>query len=824
MLRLLAAGQISDDADLVLLDALGGVDGLGGEEKFGSKTWALDAASGDLGVRYALARRPTPLVVAVSCPDRALQADVRERAALRRVIRPLARDVLGALSDHECAAIDEARCEPALRVLLQSAPEQLFAAAASYTWGDLVRESDAIAVLGAAALGPAAAAAESAPALLALWLANEPDLPEGTRDITRAFLERRFPRDTAELEAALQTGPRRYVAQAALTPRAASGAMQAELVAATLRHLRERSPADGRSLVDDVLRPAEDAFVARRLKAAHHPLLAQAAIARIAELARVIERGEVPSDAAVAELDRYLYADRDADVEALRRLVRLVRATRTAERLDLPHTVDGFAQAYRAELVWGDLAARRARDAVMTVPEVRAAAMVAVKHWYALRDSWNATFASTLSAGYGEALHAKQRSVPLGLHRVVGEVVRPLALAVGRVFLIVLDGCDLASFIEIAVALDDIRVAPVCPPSDAILPLFEPATGSTARAHVALGLAPIPTITSHARRAIFAGAIPDGAFLDEDEARAGNSPHDRNAFEHAASLRGIERVLYLKGDLAEDGAGLCAALRESSAEPRVIAAIFNAVDDALSSKQSAPLPQWTLGRLGPALQRALTTAIECGWPIVLTADHGNTPYREGIKGRGGFKGARFVELPNGPALPETVIFEQGDDIPRRVAVLSAVGAHGGPEHVGYHGGASLEEVFVPLALLGSGTLDRESIAQPSWWTESSAVRFEPAREAVVAPAPRSRGSAATAKADALAKRLDGVLDGIDRSIVISLMEREYLDDEQIAQAHGLKKGLVRTRIATILAKLEDADLPELVVIDDDAHRYHWIGN
>jgi hypothetical protein len=494
-----------------------------------------------------------------------------------------------------------------------------------------------------------------------------------------------------------------------------------------------------------------------------------------------------------------------------------------------------FAQ----ELAWGDLAARRARDAVIADEVARETATALVGRWFALRDEWNRRFAVLAARDWSSVMHGNREEGPLALHRVLGEVVRPIVSAafdVGQrrhVFFVVLDGCDLPSFYEIVRALEQRQIAPVLPPNGVGLPLLVAQHSDGVGPRVALGVAPMPTITSHARRAIFAGMIPDAVVVDEREAFAAASPADAKAFVRCVALGPATRTLLLKGDLADEGV-LESLLDAPETAPVVVAAVFNEVDDALSSKQSGVLPTWQLGNLGK-VARALTIAVRNGWTIILTADHGHTPFREPDLRAAGFSGSRYVELPHGPApVPQSVVFEQGSDVPRRLAALYRVGERGAPAHVGYHGGASLEEVFVPIACLGSGTLDPRAISEPAWWSggvletrglarvggERGKSRALPAAVQERLLPSRAATKAATVQ---ILERLAGVLSSQNAAIVASIAEYQVLDTAGIAKAHALKPGLVPGRIDEIVATIEAAGLPDCISIDADRRRYSWRG-
>ena len=111
--------------------------------------------------------------------------------------------------------------------------------------------------------------------------------------------------------------------------------------------------------------------------------------------------------------------------------------------------------------------------------------------------------------------------------------------------------------------------------------------------------------------------------------------------------------------------------------------------------------------MGP-LVSVVRHALDTGWEVLVTADHGHTWHRHkklrrGDKDPGG--GERFAPLTPEGIAPEGAVATQDPHIVRvqegkKVALLTSTGAYFGriPRR-GYHGGAGLEEVVVPCAFL-----------------------------------------------------------------------------------------------------------------------------
>jgi hypothetical protein len=520
--------------------------------------------------------------------------------------------------------------------------------------------------------------------------------------------------------------------------------------------------------------------------------------------------------------------------DALRLLTRLGRGLACAEGIEIPSDLKSFVAQFANEIAWLDLTARRVRDTDShgdeTFESVRRAL---VGRWYALRDRWNAAFAKRLLSVWPTLFRSPGEFGPLVLPQLLSNLIRPL-VEKGPTFLVVLDGCDLATFYELVGSLSARGIGPVLlTDNGAIGPRFRTPAGSV---HVDVALSCVPTMTIHARRALFAGQIP-GDGLYDDEPRAGDANADKLAFAQAPALGTTARKLYLKGDLGDGGAALAADLQNVPApgEPgRLIAVVFNDVDDALSSHEATVLNERTFANASTAFRTAMVAAVEKGWTIVVTADHGHTPYREpDLRLSGTMRNQRFVELDKSGIPPaQTLVFEPTVGIARRLAVAYPLGAHAKQQQVGYHGGVSLEEMCVPLAILGAVAPDGDPLDRPSWWsgrqrllpiaTTNSVVRKRtPVVTTEIADAPKRRTSSPV-----LARCLSALADDPDpkNALILSdLFDKKVLSTDQIATAFAIGRGRVRPRLTRILQRLRDAGIDRSFSIDDDGEIVRWDG-
>ena len=211
-----------------------------------------------------------------------------------------------------------------------------------------------------------------------------------------------------------------------------------------------------------------------------------------------------------------------------------------------------------------------------------------------------------------------------------------------RLFLVVLDGCSYPVFLELLHALSQDNTFPLGMKPDA-----------DGRVVGLPALSPLPTVTSHARGAIFLGELPNDplvaetVFRDQDEAKT-----DKARFNQNAALGTRSRRLFLKADLADGGQGLLAALEDESLS--VVGAVFNAVDDQIGSSNTGATV-----RLAPeditAFKPALRVALKAGRKVLVTADHGHSPYIDKSLRAGNGKTPRYLPLGKHDAVPEGFI-------------------------------------------------------------------------------------------------------------------------------------------------------------------------
>ncbi len=668
------------------------------------RRFKLARCPGELSLRAALLEG-VPLLALIP-EGRSLSLDLRERAWLRRPILLKAQDIVAAGAGRLCGPISES----ALLDRVVEDPESFAESAAQWTFRDpVVTEQDLRHLL----LGlqrPMARTALSE--ILAAWLREGP--PE--RGQAQLFLSSLFkhPLEQAThliwvlkggaLQALVDAGALAGVPRLRLTgPLGISRRDEARW--RTLRDLLE--PALSQLKVEDSERA--QAWLQRADQRARRanlsleeslslPLLPAAFELGVEALAR--EEGAFEDHEG---LWRNLWR-RPGEFEVLRQLKRLTLFV-AQEAPSAEAKIEDWARFAREHVAWADWAARALRRGLASASEgLQREAKLSITAYLKHRDQLNRAFAERLAAA--EELIYGRRSGGEGapLHLLSRALIAPLVQAGAPLLLLVLDGCDLSTLLEIFHE---------SLPSGLGLRLPDEISGrlSTELSGPLLTLfSPLPTLTRNGRRALFAGQIPNNAALQEGEAPQASA--DIQAFKQNRALSGISRKLLLKGALGDEAAPLIDALRAQ--EHQLLAAVFNVIDDALSSKERTALGPWDPAHLGPELLKAITVAVEEGWRVILTSDHGHTPFWSQERKRKAPRGSgqRWRE----GRCSDGVHFLPSAWRARECSFLSDLGAFMGGQRRGFHGGVSLEEVCVPVAFLGAVQPGEGRPQAPGWWS------------------------------------------------------------------------------------------------------------
>ncbi|MCC2314175.1 BREX-2 system phosphatase PglZ [Cellulomonas xiejunii] len=285
----------------------------------------------------------------------------------------------------------------------------------------------------------------------------------------------------------------------------------------------------------------------------------------------------------------------------------------------------------------------------------------------------------------------------LGVENVLRAVVDPWR-AYGGVLLIVLDGMSGAVAVDLAGEVGRSGLVEWVP--------------SATKRRLAAAAA-LPSMTGISRTSLFCGEVRHGTSATEKSGLAAAFPGAR---------------VFHKGELrAPGGAQLADDVATAIADPAVpvVGVVINAIDDATHKNDTSGRP-WGIGDLEP-LRGLLNAASIAGRTVVLTSDHGHVVERgtEMLPTVAGGD-ARWRPASTGP-VEEGEVLVTGPRVALdagQVVVLWRDDARYGAARAGYHGGASLAELTVPVLVY------QRSLAQeapdgwepappqaPAWWND-----------------------------------------------------------------------------------------------------------
>ena len=805
------------DRDVILVQQHPALDSTRGTFVHANETWRFVPVKGELELRSVLPRRPMPgseevatveRVVAMLPPGATLPVDLRGLAFKHKVIELRTdEDVIPALAGRPCAPLHD----PELEAAVLSRLDRLDGTTGSWTLGPTVQRSEVREMVLSAVLGRQRRLSRVEPGtLLGEWLLEPPDVSGLEAIVLEALTDAHGLQgrwlgqalvdgllDALLVAGALAAGignrslpePRLELLRAELERESGvPGAVLAALTGLAQGASRDLWLAEPRRLVA-LLQPAEEWFRRHGDDPKQFALLGSALDARLEAAADRAASGQPESDLDLRRLEQWMPArERGVAIEAVRAASRLARFCTETDISDRP--LSEWGGLHRSSVAWADRAARVLRRALDgQTARLRSACDKVLGRYLDIRDGLNEAFAIRLSQEWSSAAFSKDPASGLALNQVAGSLLAPMLAAGRSLFLVVLDGADVSSVLELCEGFDE-DVGLVGPGlSEDNVGLAElnglPSFGSA--------WAVPPTVTNRSRRALFAGAIPENPALDDAELKPADAKTDHKAFTACRPLEGFSRRLFLKGELRDGGKALVASLRSS--EHALVAAVFNGIDDALSSKETTAFARWEPRAVGSGFVDAVDAAIGAGRLVIITSDHGHTPFlsiERKVPGRG--KGKRF----GGTAVDGSVELG-GAAVPGGpVHCLSRVGAYYGQQTRGFHGGVGLEEMVVPLAFLGAVQTGTGRPSAPGWWWDTgSEPEIEPGPDTWEAlpetePAPILP---AVELAPPVAPRapswLEGITDPGHRRALLHLQEFGHLNEAEAVRLMGGGRALRR---------------------------------
>jgi hypothetical protein len=461
--------------------------------------------------------------------------------------------------------------------------------------------------------------------------------------------------------------------------------------------------------------------------AIHSDLLPSGFRSRLALLGATLRRGisslEGGEQAAASEAverawslcERHRLAQRpkpSAEVVAFRSAVRLWRWLTTPE---LPVEA-GLAERVRAHLdanAWADAAINDV-DTGVDDTELSPALHAVYEAAMGRRDHEERAFAHRLAlaveADQDPASGADELPAPIwNLESLMTGLVMPMARKT-PVLLLVMDGMSAAAATEIV--------------ADATHSLGWIEAGATRGASRRAGaLAVLPSLTNISRASLLCGTLTTG----------GQDVELKGYAELTAKAGKLKAVLFHKkgvdttrpGALVADGVGT--AIDDRDGTP-LVTVVLNSIDDALD--RSDPVGKVWATEEVKHLSSLLSRTRAAGRTVIMTADHGHVVERR----RGDQRPA--ADLTSGrsrgttpPARPDEVLVSGRriltDD--HRAVLAVSEGLRYGPLKAGYHGGASAQEVVVPVVVLlpdeQTNDLGLPLLApqEPMWWSTAEAV-------------------------------------------------------------------------------------------------------
>jgi hypothetical protein len=700
-----------------------------GELVVGGETVRVVACPSALGVRAALIERDDPeewVVVLTDRDERDLGAEVVARLARGRIVTLDAWEAVA-------AAFGARAVDPALRTIPELAAALLEAAPlAGYppAPGAIVERDEAWTALCRHALGLEELDGDADAAVLA-WLGRGDHtrlaaLPEPVVEGLFAWLDARATA-AAGLARALRDQSRARDAVAV-------GLVCGCLVDQTQEKVaRARGRLEGMvGFVLDDRRVATLASAAAGVADAEALARADALLAELDATALAASSDVITSGftARLAELGRCLAGALAEPALIGQATSALERCRAHREAAESPQRVDAAAMALRLtrrharddELAssLGDAARRYADDGALidlarahvwrgeSQPELTGAYEELDRRLHALRDAQNKRFAELLR----DWLAAESTAAPLvPVEEVLASTVLPL-VATTPALLIVLDACSLPAWHELA-------------PGFAALGFDELVhQGDDGRR---LGLATVPSLTRCSRTSLLSGDLRVGASADE-----------RRGF-NAATAGVRATALFHKADLVPSAGGAVAqAVVDAIADSRrrLVAVVINELDDALSGGMQADR-RLDVRAIAP-LAACLEVARQAGRICVVTADHGHVVEYAGTQRSAPGAGERWRPAGGAPEPGEIElagrrVLEGGG---RVVVPWTERMRYSRTRAAGYHGGASLQEMVVPLVVLAP----RGSV--PAGWRIAAASLPEWWENAVETPLPAAARRAA----------------------------------------------------------------------------------
>lgn len=434
--------------------------------------------------------------------------------------------------------------------------------------------------------------------------------------------------------------------------------------------------------------------------------LATAAAALVAALEEPALGGEASAAVQACRSHREA-ATHEARLDALQMAIRLAR------RLGLPQLEEPRSLAEAAVWFASDSAAVDLGRARVwrgeSEPSLAAAYVKLDGLLLALREAENERF-GVLLADWLQSSSSDPRLV--AVEDVLDNVVAPLA-SHGPVLLVVMDGLSWPTWAELAADLPRLG--------------WDEVISEHAGSRL-VGVATVPSATTFSRTSLLRGELRTGTAKDESK-----------GFAEALAGKASGAPLFHKADLVPAAGGTVApVVVEAIADikRRVVGVVVNEIDDALAGGMQADR-RFRIPEIGP-LMTCLEAARNAGRICVITSDHGHVVEYEGEYRSSGGRAERWRPASDGVGEGEILLRGRrvlaGDG--KVVAPWTERVRYSAGKSAGYHGGATPQEMLVPIAVLagrGQAIPGWRAAAPlvPTWWDDDAP------QPALVAPRPNT---------------------------------------------------------------------------------------
>jgi hypothetical protein len=431
-----------------------------------------------------------------------------------------------------------------------------------------------------------------------------------------------------------------------------------------------------------------------------------------------------------------------------------------------------------------------------------------------LRERQNREFARLL-ADWHKSPSAMEGLLPI--EQTMSAIVAKLAVST-PVLLLIIDGMNYAVFHELC---DDLR------DQGWIELTNQPGRPLPSLASI------IPSVTETSRASLLTGKVVRG-----------NSASEKQSFATHSDLLSVSRaghppLLFHKGELLEAGAtGLSAVVREAirDVDRKIVGVVLNAVDDHLARSDQLRF-SWTVSQFHH-LDALLYEARLANRIVAMTSDHGHI-LEDGTWHLAGGEEERWRAFGDKLAEQELVFegprVEQATGV-RRIVVPWSETVRYGQKKQGYHGGATPQEVLVPVGVFT--TPDRTIVGwealpdrKPEWW---SSAEPPPAEAPAETQDSLFRGMEASAEEEPRAdwvgrllaspvfvaqRRMAGRTAPSNRDVeaFLKTLDQRHNRISRRALAQALGQPDVRMRgILVGLQRLLNVDGYQVVAVDEDA--------